>query len=55
MTKDFTKELKKLFESKDGKLFLPKEKLSVPTSDDRLIESFQRIIDFVEENFSSYS
>jgi hypothetical protein len=50
MSKDLTKELKRLFESEDGKLFVPKVKTSAPTGDDRLAESFQKIIDFVEEN-----
>lgn len=50
MTKDFNKELLKLFESEDGKLFVPKEKPTAPSADDRLAESFQQIINFVEEN-----
>ena len=50
MAKDLTDDLIKLFESNDGKLFIPKEKPSAPTPDDRLSESFQKIIEFVEEN-----
>lgn len=50
MPKDFTNDLVKLFDSDDGKLFVPKEKLSAPTADDRLTESFQNILDFVEKN-----
>jgi hypothetical protein len=50
MAKDLTDVLIKLFESDDGKLFVPKEKPSAPTPDDRLAESFQKIIEFVEEN-----
>jgi len=50
MAKDFTDDLIKLFESDDGKLFEPKEKPAAPTPDDRLAESFQKIIEFVEEN-----
>lgn len=50
MAKDFTNDLIKLFDSDDGKLFVPKEKPTTPTADDRLAESFQKIIEFVEEN-----
>ncbi len=50
MAKDLTDDLIKLFESDDGKLFVPKEKPTAPTADDRLAESFQKIIEFVEEN-----
>lgn len=50
MAKDLIDDLIKLFESDDGKLFVPKEKSKAPTPDDRLAESFQKIIDFVEEN-----
>lgn len=48
--KDFTNELSELFESEDAVLFVPKVRPSAPTSDDRLIESFQQIVDFVLEN-----
>lgn len=47
--KDLTDELIKLFESEDGALFIPKERALAPTPDDRLAESFKKIIDFVEE------
>jgi hypothetical protein len=50
MSKDLTEELIELFESEDGKLFIPKEKPKAPSADDRLAESFQKIIDFVLEN-----
>lgn len=48
--KDFTNELLKLFESEDAVLFVPKNRPRVVTADDRLVESFQQIIDFVSEN-----
>lgn len=48
--KDLTDELISLFNSDDGALFIPKEKASIPTPDDRLAESFKQITDFVEEN-----
>jgi hypothetical protein len=47
--KDLTEELINLFESEDGALFMPQEKASAPTPDDRLAESFKKIIEFVEE------
>lgn len=47
--KDLTDELISLFNSDDGALFIPKEKSSLPTPDDRLAESFKQITDFVEE------
>lgn len=47
--KDFTDELVKLFRSEDGFLFIPKEKTSIQTPDDRLAESFRQIVDFVQE------
>ena len=50
MAKDFTDELAKLFESEDGVLFTPKVKIAAPTSEDRLTESFKKIIEFVNEN-----
>ncbi|MEA2056756.1 MAG: GIY-YIG nuclease family protein [Patescibacteria group bacterium] len=43
-------QLVKLFESRKGKLFKPKEKPAIITQDDRLIEKFKEIIDFVDEN-----
>ncbi len=48
--KDFTKELRELFESEAGALFIPKETPRKLTVDDRLAESFQQIINFVQEN-----
>lgn len=47
---DFSDELLKLFESDDGKLFVPPKKKTAVSSDDRLVASFQQIIDFVERN-----
>lgn len=47
---DFSEELVKLFQSDDGKLFVPPKKKAVVSSDDRLIASFQQITDFVEKN-----
>ena len=45
---DFAK-LADLFESEDGDLFKPKPKKNVPNADDRLIESFNQITDFVKK------
>ena len=45
---DFTR-LADLFESEDGDLFKPKPKKNVPNADDRLIESFNQITDFVKK------
>lgn len=50
MDKDLTDELLKLFNSDDGKLFEPKVKPSAPSPDDRLAESFQKILDYVNDN-----
>lgn len=47
---DFSDDLIKLFESDDGKIFVPHKKKAVVSSDDRLVASFQQIIDFVEKN-----
>lgn len=47
---DFSDELVKLFESDDGKMFVPPKKKAVVSSDDRLVASFQQIIEFVEKN-----
>ncbi|MEN9327786.1 MAG: hypothetical protein RI947_594 [Candidatus Parcubacteria bacterium] len=50
MTKiDFTDKLINLFESEDGELFKPKERPLTLTPDDRLTESFKKIIEFVDE------
>ncbi|MEX0999922.1 MAG: GIY-YIG nuclease family protein [Thermodesulfobacteriota bacterium] len=48
--KDCTSELLKLFESEDADLFVAKEKPKAFTADERLAESFQQIIDFVQKN-----
>ena len=45
---DFTR-LADLFESEDGDLFKPKPKKNVPNADDRLIESFNQITNFVKK------
>lgn len=50
MPKDLTKELIKLFESEDGKLFVPRIEPQIVTTNDRLAESFHKILEFVEEN-----
>lgn len=47
---DFSDDLIKLFESEDGKMFVPPKKKAIVSSDDRLVASFQQIIDFVEKN-----
>lgn len=47
---DFSDDLIKLFESEDGKMFVPPKKKAVVSSGDRLVASFQQIIDFVEKN-----
>lgn len=47
---DFSDDLVKLFESDDGKMFVPAKKKGVVSSDDRLVASFQQIVDFVEKN-----
>ena len=47
---DFSDDLIKLFESDDGKMFVPPKKKAVVSSYDRLVASFQQIVDFVEKN-----
>ena len=47
--KDLTDELINLFESEDGALFTSQVKASALTPDDRLAESFKKIIEFVDE------
>jgi hypothetical protein len=47
---DLSDELIKLFESDDGKMFVPPKKKAVVSSDDRLVASFQQIVEFVENN-----
>lgn len=43
-------DLIQLFESDDGGLFVPPKKQARLTADDRLVASFQQIVDFVEKN-----
>lgn len=50
--KQISDQLIKLFESDKGELFKPKEKTKIITQDDRLVEKFKEIIDFVDENDS---
>ena len=45
--KDFTNELLRLFESEDGAMFVATDKPKRATADDRLVESFQEIVEFV--------
>jgi len=47
---DYFDQLVKLFEGPDGDLFKPKEKHNVVTADGRLLESFEKIGDFVKIN-----
>lgn len=47
---DFSDDLLKLFESDSEGLFNPPKKTRVPTADDRLAESFEEIISFVDQN-----
>lgn len=46
---DFEK-LKTLFESEDADLFKPKERRKLATADDRLLEGFEQIVEFVNKN-----
>lgn len=48
--KQISEQLIKLFESEKGQLFKPKERLVAITQEDRLIEKFREIIDFVDDN-----
>lgn len=50
--RQLSNQLVKLFESKKGELFKQKEKPAIITRDDRLVEKFKEIIDFVDENDS---
>lgn len=43
-------QLLKLFEGPDGDLFKPKEKHKVVTADERLVDSFEQITEFVRKN-----
>jgi len=47
---DYFEQLKKIFEGQDAYLFEPKEKHKITTTNDRLIESFQQITEFVQKN-----
>lgn len=47
---DFSDDLINLFESEDGGMFEPPKKAARLTADDRLVASFQSIVDFVEAN-----
>ncbi len=47
---DYFDELSALFESEDAELFKPKPKKHVATPDDRLINSFNEIAQFVRDN-----
>ena len=47
---EYYDELKALFESEDGVLFKPKPKRNIQTSDDRLLEAFNKINDFIRNN-----
>lgn len=48
--KQISGQLVKLFESVRGELFKPKKKTKNITQDDRLVEKFEEIIEFVDEN-----
>ena len=50
MDKDVFEKLKALFESEDANLFKPKEKRKIVTANDRLLEGFEQIVDFVNKN-----
>lgn len=47
---DYFDQLSKLFEGPDGDLFRPKEKHKIITTDERLVESFEQITEFVRRN-----
>jgi len=47
---DYFDQLSKLFEGPDGDLFRPKEKHKVATADERLVDSFEQITEFVRKN-----
>lgn len=47
---DYFNQLKELFEGPDGELFKPKEKRKIGTADDRLVEKFGQITEFVRKN-----
>lgn len=47
---EFSSDLVKLFESDDEGIFDPPKKSALPNADDRLIDSFKSIVEFVEQN-----
>ena len=47
---EYYDELRALFESEDGALFKLKPKRNIQTSDDRLLEAFNKINDFIRNN-----
>lgn len=47
---EFSSDLIKLFESDNEGVFNPPKKIAAPTADDRLIDSFKSIMEFVEQN-----
>jgi hypothetical protein len=47
---DYFNKLKELFEGPDGDLFKPKEKQKITTTEERLVESFEQIAEFVRQN-----
>lgn len=50
MNNDIFEKLEALFESEDANLFKPKEKRRIATVDDRLLEGFEQIVEFVNKN-----
>ncbi|KKU53372.1 MAG: hypothetical protein UY41_C0022G0005 [Candidatus Moranbacteria bacterium GW2011_GWE1_49_15] len=50
MNNDVFEKLTALFESEDADLFKPKEKRKTVTADDRLLEGFEQIVEFVNKN-----
>lgn len=50
MDNDVFEKLKSLFESEDADFFKPKEKRKTVTADDRLLEGFEQIAEFVNKN-----
>ena len=47
---EYYDELRALFEGEDGALFKLKPKRNIQTSDDRLLEAFNKINDFIRNN-----
>jgi hypothetical protein len=50
MNNDVFEKLEALFESEDATLFKSKEKQIIANADDRLLEGFERIVEFVNKN-----